>query len=53
MNLYEIKGDEFVKVKVKAHGKSGAHIYLPKEWIGSEVVVGREGTVERMEAGAV
>jgi len=49
MNTYEIKGSEFVKGEVKGHGKSGAHIYLPKEWTGSEVVVIRDGSVERME----
>lgn len=49
-NRYVITGGDFEKKKVKKFGKSGGHIYLPKEWIGCEVLVVKNGNVERKES---
>lgn len=39
---YHISGEEVVQREVSAVG-NGAHVYVPKEWLGSEVKVVRLG----------
>lgn len=34
---YEIEGEEIVEREVKPFGSGGAHVTVPKDWIGAEV----------------
>ena len=38
MIKFEIEGTNMKRGKVARHGTAG-HIYLPKDWIGKEVIV--------------
>lgn len=37
---YEIQGHEVIEKEAAAHG-TGAHVYLPKEWLGDRVKIVR------------
>ena len=48
MNKYEIKGGDFRKAKVKRVARTTA-IIVDSDWIDSEVIVIKEGDIEKFE----
>jgi len=43
MDTHKIEGEEVIERKVKSTG-NGAHVYVPKEWLDSDVKVVRQQT---------
>ena len=48
MYKYEINGGEFIKAKVKRVARTTA-VIVDSEWMGSDVIIIKEGDIERFE----
>lgn len=42
---YEISGSDIMQKEVAKHGK-GAHVMIPKDWLGNHVLIVRSGEIK-------
>lgn len=48
MYKYELKGEDYKKGKVKQIGRTIA-VIVDRDWVGSDVIVVKEGDIEKFE----